>query len=93
MTIDDRKQILGTVVSLLGEVIGEDWADEIEITEATSFNEDLELESIEFVALAELLQTHYGEHVNFVDWISDKELDEIIALKVGDLVEFIDGCR
>ena len=59
----------------------------------TSFNADLELESIEFVALAEKLQEEYGVNVDFVGWISKKELDDIIALTVGELVEFIASCR
>jgi len=59
----------------------------------SSFNRDLELESIEFVALAEKLQQHYGAKVDFVAWISTKELDQIIALTVGELVEFILSCR
>lgn len=58
----------------------------------TSFGQDLELESIEFVALGEQLQLHFGPTVNFVGWLSGKELDQILALKVGDLVEFITQC-
>jgi hypothetical protein len=27
-----------------------------------------------------------------VPWLSSKELDEIIALKVGDVVEYIERC-
>jgi acyl carrier protein len=79
---------------MLGEVIGEDELLMVdEITMDTSFNDDLELESIEFVALAEKLQQHYGAKVDFVGWISTKELDQIIALTVGELVEFILSCR
>ena len=58
----------------------------------TSFEKDLELESIEFVALAEKLQERYGKSVDFVGWLSSKELDEIIGLTVGELVEFIVRC-
>nr|HEX4315316.1 phosphopantetheine-binding protein [Kofleriaceae bacterium] len=90
----DRDAILATVGRLVVEIAG----DEIllasgPITLATSFNGDLELESIEFVALAEKLQEHYGTAVDFVGWISSKELDAIIALTVGELVEFIATCR
>lgn len=84
---------LTTVAALIQEVIGEDWDLDDEITLESSFADDLELESIEFVALAEKLQTSFGEGVDFVGWLSGKELDEIIALKVGDVVEFIDACR
>jgi len=85
--------VLEAVAGMIREVIGEEWADDVEITLETSFSDDLELESIEFVALAELLQNHYGEGVDFVGWLSDLELDQIIALNVGQLVEFIDTCR
>lgn len=62
------------------------------ITRTTTFNAELELESIELVALAERLTEHYGDRVNFVAWLSGKDLDAIIALTVGDLVEHIDAC-
>ena len=86
-------EVLAQLATILREVIGEEWATDVEIGRATSFNRDLELESIEFVALAEKLQLHYGTAVDFVGWISKKELDQIIALTVGELVEFIASCR
>jgi len=84
---------LTTIAGLIHEVIGEDWDLEEEITLETTFSEDLELESIEFVALAEKMQAAFGEKADFVGWLSEKELDEVIELKVGDVVEFIDACR
>ena len=84
---------LTTVAALIQEVIGEDWDLDDEITLESAFADDLELESIEFVALAEKMQASFGEGVDFVGWLSQKELDEIISLKVGDVVEFIDACR
>ena len=89
----DTENTLHTVAQLIREVIGEDWVEDEEIGMDTSFSEDLELESIEFVALAEKIQHHYGSHINFVSWLSEMELDRIIALRVGNLVEFIDRCR
>lgn len=87
------ESVLEAVATMIREVIGEEWADEVEIGMDTSFSDDLELESIEFVALAELLQQHYGAKVDFVGWLSDMELDQIIGLNVGQLVEFIQSCR
>ncbi len=88
-----QPEILATVERLLVEVVGDELTLLGPITMATSFNADLELESIEFVALAEVLQQHYGSTVDFVGWISAKELDEIIGLTVGQLVEHIVACR
>jgi acyl carrier protein len=85
--------ILRTVEKFVLEIAGDELLLAGPITMTTSFNADLELESIEFVALAEKLQAHYGASVDFVGWISKKELDEIIGLTVGDLVEFIASCR
>jgi acyl carrier protein len=89
----DEGAALATVTRLLREVVGEAWIEERPITRETSFNADLELESIEFVALAEKLQGEYGREVDFVAWLSQMELDEILGLTVGDVVEFIAGCR
>ena len=93
MTEHARDEILRTVSRLIVEVAGDELLLVGPITEATSFNADLELESIEFVALAEKLQQHYGASVDFVGWISRKELDQIIQLTVGELVELIASCR
>ena len=93
MTEHSRDEILRTVSRLIVEIAGDELLLVGPITETTSFNADLELESIEFVALAEKLQQHYGASVDFVGWISKKELDQIIQLTVGELVEFIASCR
>ena len=86
-------EILATVQELIVEVAGDELLVAGPIGMDTSFSGDLELESIEFVALAEKLQQRYGTGVDFVGWISKKELDQIIALTVGELVEFIASCR
>ncbi len=86
------QEALNTVKSLLREVIGEELDELGEIGMDTRFGDDLELESIEFVALAERLQEVYGDAVPFVEWLSTMELDQIIALRVGDLVEYIEQC-
>jgi acyl carrier protein len=85
-------QVLSSFAAMLREVIGESWADDLDIGLDTSFSHDLELESIEFVALAEKLQEQYGGRVDFAGWLADKELDQIIGLTVGDVVHFITAC-
>ena len=87
-----RDEVLRTLAALVREVIGEPWADDVPIDFDTSFNRDLELESIEFVALAERLQEKFGSQVDFAGWLAGKELDEIINLRVGEVVDFIVTC-
>ena len=84
--------VLAKVAKLLREVIGEEWATDVEITRETSFTEDLELESIEFVALAEKLQNEFGARVDFAGWLANQELEQIIRLRVGEVVDFITRC-
>lgn len=81
---------LKTIITLIREAINEDWIEDFEIDASSSFNNDLEIESIEFVAIAEKIQNHYGETINFIDWLNDLSLEQIIGLTVGQLAEFVD---
>lgn len=86
--------ILVEVRNLIEEIIGQsvDMNDE-EISLETSFSRDLEMESIEFVVLSEKLQQSFGQDLDFASWLAGKELNEIINLKVGDIVGFVQQCQ
>ena len=81
--------VLAEIERILLEVIGDDLLLDGPLTMETSFDEDLQLESIEFVALSEQLLETYGEQVDFVAWLAEMTLDEIVALTVGQLVAFV----
>lgn len=82
-------EILEDVIRIIRQSIGEDWIREYEIDAGTRFNDDLELESIEFVTIASGLESHFGAEVRFIDWVSSKSFDELITLTVGDVAQFI----
>ena len=82
-------EILASVTEIVREVLGDAFGAEVEVTLKTSFWKDLELESIEMVTLGEKLEGRWGHRVDFVGWLSGKELEQIIGLTVGDLVVFI----
>jgi acyl carrier protein len=82
--------VLGDVVEMLVEVVGEDFLLDVEISRETTFTDDLALESIEFVALAEKLQERYGGRVDFAAFVADMDITEIMAMKVGTLVAYIE---
>lgn len=84
--------ILDTVGGFIRNVIGEDYIDDIEIESETTFADDLEMESIEIVEFAEKIREHYGEKVDFAQWISAMELDDIINLTIGEVVDYIKSC-
>lgn len=81
--------VLADLEQILVDVIGDDLLLDGPLTMDTSFDQDLQLESIEFVALSERLLETYGEQVDFVGWLAEMELDDIIALTVGQLVDFV----
>jgi acyl carrier protein len=85
-------RVLGEVREALIDVIGEDYLRDFPISMETSFEADLQLESVEFVALSERLQQRYPD-LDFVDWIADMEVVDLMRLRVGQLVEFIGRCR
>ncbi len=88
-----KEEVLATVAEAIRSVVAEDWIKTVPITMTTSFASELELESIEFVALAERLQQCYGKQVDFAGWIGGMDLKEIIGLNAGQVVEFIVRCQ
>jgi len=76
----------------LGAVIGDPELLHTDITMDTTFGGDLELESIEFVALADRLRTEFGERVNFVSFLAKKQVDDMVSLTVGDVVRYVASC-
>jgi acyl carrier protein len=83
---------LDVVSGLLREILDEYELDGIDITPESTFHEDLELESIDLVALAGRLQEHYGEQVNLAEFLAEKEIEEVIALTVGQLADYVASC-
>jgi acyl carrier protein len=81
--------VLADIAAMLRVLLEEYGLDDAEIGRDTKFHDDLELESVDLVALSGQLREHYGEKVNFAKFIADRDLDEIIALTVGELVDHV----
>ncbi|MBP9714572.1 MAG: hypothetical protein KBD60_12930 [Sterolibacterium sp.] len=86
---DSKDTVLEQIIDIIRTTVNEDWILDFDIDAATSFNDDLELESIEFVGVAEKIQAHYGKHIGFLEWLSSMKIEQIIALTVGDLADFV----
>ncbi len=87
-----QERVLDDVARMVREIIAEEWAADVPIAMDTSFAKDLELESIEFVALAERIRAEYGKSIDLAGWLATMNLDQILELRVGQLVEFIVRC-
>ncbi|MFE1409658.1 acyl carrier protein [Streptomyces sp. NPDC058746] len=81
--------ILAEITSMLVEIVGDEYLLAEEVTMDTTFNQDLALESVEFVALAELLHHRYGADVDLMGFLAEKDMDAILAMSVGELVTHI----
>ncbi len=83
--MSDKLQTVGELATMITEVIGDD---HFGITATSSFRDELAFESIQFIALAELIQERWTS-VDFVSWISTKGVPELLALRVGDVADYI----
>jgi acyl carrier protein len=81
--------IIRDITAVIREAVAEDWIQEFEIGANTSFNDDLDLESIEFVTIAAGLQQYFGEQIDLIGWLSTKSFDDLITLRVGNIAEFV----
>jgi acyl carrier protein len=88
-TATGEAAVLAQLGGMLRDLLEEYGLDDAEITMDTTFHDDLELESVDLVALSGQLREHYGDRVNFATFIAERDLDEIIALTVGELVRYI----
>jgi acyl carrier protein len=88
----DEKSVLADIAGMLATLLDEYGLEDVEIGMETTFNRDLELESIDLVTLAGHLEARYGQQVNFAEFLAGMELDEIIELTVGRLVEHVVQC-
>jgi acyl carrier protein len=86
----EQASIFSQLERMITDIIGEEAAEFIEISEQSTFVTDLEMDSIQIVQLAEQINELYGKRVDFLSLLSDKSLDELLKLTVGDIVEFIE---
>jgi acyl carrier protein len=93
VTVTTSEQtVLAEIAGMLRAMLDEYGLDDTEITMETRFTEDLELESIDLVTLAGSLEARWGRQVNFAEFVAGLDLDEIIDLSVGRLVDYVTGC-
>jgi acyl carrier protein len=81
----DAASVMQSLAGMITEVLGEE---DLDIVAASSFRDDIGFQSIQFIALAELIQEKYAD-VDFVPWFSGKAPEEIQGMRVGDVVDFV----
>jgi acyl carrier protein len=81
-----KSEVMDSLIAMITEVLSDGLLDPVE--PESSFKDELGFDSIQFVALAELIQDRYPT-VNFVTWIQGMDVSQIVALRVGDVADFV----
>ena len=90
MNIEEKKQgIYLELKKYVGEIIGDDILEELNVTPDSVFTKDIEMDSIEIVSFAEKVKNKYGDQVDFTGWLSSMSMEELINLSFGQIVNFI----
>lgn len=84
-----RSSVERKVVRTIVDVVGEEFYEEADIGLDSTFAEDIELESMEMMEIAERLIETYGGKVDFVAWFAEMELEDLVEMTVGTVVDFI----
>jgi acyl carrier protein len=84
----DKTTILADIDAMLRAVLG-DFGTDVEITAASTFRDDLGLESLDVVSLAGRLQARYGDTVNFAQFLAGLDVASMTELRVGQLVDYV----
>jgi acyl carrier protein len=96
-TVTKRKlnseEIFAVLKVFITEVIGEEFVEDMDITRESSFTKDLEMDSIEIVSFSEKVKAHFGENIDFTGWLSGMDLDQLINLKLDDIIKHIETCQ
>lgn len=87
------QEIFVVLKQFITEVIGEDFAEELDITENSSFTKDLEMDSIELVSFSEKVKRVFGDRIDFTSWLSGMDIDQMIGLTIHDIIQYIQQCR
>ena len=88
-----REDIRATVVEALSSVLGEDTIAVLDVTDKTKLFSDLQLGSIEVVALVEAISKQYPLGDEFFAWVSKLSYWAMAHLTVGDVVDFIENAQ
>ena len=80
------------IAEVLRQSVGEDrvWPDDF--GPATRLDGDLLLEESDMAAFGEALRQRYGDRVDLVGFVADLDIDQIIALNVADVADYVAQC-
>lgn len=84
-----RDSVLAEVSLMISSTLGLDNQITLNVTEGTALVEDLGMASIDIVDLGARLASRYGPVANFAAFFAELDIDSVVTLRVGDMVEYI----
>ncbi|MFD7732594.1 hypothetical protein ACFV6F_19665 [Kitasatospora phosalacinea] len=88
-----QPELVRRIADLLREVVGEDRAWSDAIRRETRLDGELLLESHELAAWSLALRRDHGDHLDLVEHVAGLDIDQIIALTVGDVADLVAAGR
>ncbi|MFE4599301.1 hypothetical protein ACFRKE_00400 [Kitasatospora indigofera] len=85
----DGTAVVRRIADLLMEIVGEDRAWSDAVRPDTRLDGELLLESHELAAWSLALRRDYGDHVDLAEHVAGLDIDQIIALTVGDVARLV----
>ncbi|MBV9446262.1 MAG: acyl carrier protein [Streptosporangiaceae bacterium] len=96
MTADDTAPAddtaLADMAGALAAATGDDSLLSAGITATTRLEGDLYLDSLDVAALGAVLRDRFGTTVDLAGYVAGLDIDQIIALTVGDIAAYVDRC-
>src|ERR1700744_2867922 len=87
-------ELCAAIAGLLLDVTGMPAAEiGARIAPESALEGDLGLESMELVELGERMRAEFGDRVDLAAYVARLDIDELIELRVADLVAYVAGSR
>jgi acyl carrier protein len=89
--MNEHDKVVSELCDIVSEVVGSEMAELLGVSSESSFVGDLEMDSIQIVAVIQQAQELYGDKVDLVAWLSKQPLRQLFKLTIGDVANAICG--
>lgn len=83
-----KEQVIADIENAILQVVGEEWADEMDLGPNTNLTTGIELDSIEISKVIEIIFGRYPD-VRFEDWFSSMDIRQVMNVTLGDIADLI----
>jgi acyl carrier protein len=85
----NHDEVIAELIGIVNQVLGPDMAMILEVRADSSFVRDLEMDSIQIVAVAQKLQERYGVQNDLMSWLSKQSLRHLMTMTLADVAAHV----